>query len=109
MSHELRTPLNAIIGYSEMLQEEVQSLGAEQIAPDLERIRGAGRHLLSLINDVLDLSKIEAGKMDLFLEDLEVPLLLQDVADTVRPLMEKNGNHLEVVLEAGLGEIRPQT
>ena len=85
MSHELRTPLNAIIGYSEMLQEEAEDLGQDALAPDLEKINAAGKHLLGLINDILDLSKIEAGKMDLFLETFNVPDLVQDVAAIVRP------------------------
>ena len=72
MSHELRTPLNAIIGYSEMLQEDAADLGAEQLTADLKKINAAGKHLLELINDVLDLSKIEAGKMELYLEDFDV-------------------------------------
>ena len=72
MSHELRTPLNAIIGYSEMLQEEAQDQHAEGFVPDLQRIHAAGKHLLELINAVLDLSKIEAGKMELYLESFEV-------------------------------------
>ena len=72
MSHELRTPLNAIIGYSEMLQEDVEELEAEDIVPDLEKIRGAGKHLLALINDILDISKIEAGKMELYLERFDI-------------------------------------
>ena len=72
MSHELRTPLNAIIGYSEMLQEEAEDLGQEAFLPDLQKINAAGKHLLGLINDILDLSKIEAGRMDLFLETFEV-------------------------------------
>jgi signal transduction histidine kinase/CheY-like chemotaxis protein len=96
MSHELRTPLNAIIGYSEMLEEEAQDRGLEQLAPDLAKIHAAGRHLLALINDVLDLSKIEAGKMELFLEDFDVRALVQDVEATIRPLVEKNDNVLEV-------------
>src|SRR5213079_2691721 len=72
MSHELRTPLNAIIGYSEMLQEEAEDLGEEAFLPDLQKINAAGKHLLGLINDILDLSKIEAGKMELFLETFDV-------------------------------------
>ena len=72
MSHELRTPLNAIIGYSEMLHEEAEDLGQDAFLPDLEKIQGAGKHLLGLINDILDLSKIEAGKMDVLIEDFDV-------------------------------------
>jgi len=73
MSHELRTPLNAIIGYSEMLQEEAEDVGQEDFVPDLQKIHGAGKHLLALINDILDLSKIESGKMELFVEDFSGP------------------------------------
>src|SRR6185436_4719686 len=89
MSHELRTPLNAIIGYSEMLQEEADDLGQPGLKPDLERIYGAGKLLLSLINDVLDLSKIEAGKMTLFLETFDVRKLVHEVAATIQPLVQK--------------------
>jgi PAS domain S-box-containing protein len=96
MSHELRTPLNAIIGYSEMVQEEVEELEQQAIAADVAKIRTAGKHLLSLINDVLDLSKIEAGKMELHLESFDVPTLVEEVATTVRPLVEKNANRLEL-------------
>ena len=103
MSHELRTPLNAIIGYSEMLQEEVAELGQEALAPDLQKIHTAGRHLLSLINDILDLSKIEAGKTELYLERFDVHEMLQDVATTIRPLVEKNANRLEVQAADDLG------
>ena len=96
MSHELRTPLNAIIGYSEMLQEEAESSGYEDAVPDLKKIHGAGKHLLALINDILDLSKIEAGKMELFLETFEVRALVEEVRSTIQPLVEKNGNVMEV-------------
>ncbi len=96
MSHELRTPLNAIIGYSEMLQEDAQDMGQEDFVADLERIHGAGKHLLGLINDVLDISKIEAGKMDLFLETIDVGAMVQDVVNTIQPLVQKNGNTLTV-------------
>jgi GAF domain-containing protein/DNA-binding response OmpR family regulator/HAMP domain-containing protein len=96
MSHELRTPLNAIIGYSEMLQEEAEDIGQEGFLPDLKNIHAAGKHLLGLINDILDLSKIEAGKMELFLESFEIPGLVRDVVATIQPLVEKNGNTLEV-------------
>ncbi|HZO30102.1 MAG TPA: GAF domain-containing protein, partial [Chloroflexota bacterium] len=103
MSHELRTPLNAIIGYSEMLQEEAEETDAEAFLPDLQRINAAGKHLLGLINDILDLSKIEAGRMDLFLETFEVGRLVQDVESIVQPLMEKNGNSLIVTCPGDLG------
>ena len=98
MSHELRTPLNAIIGYSEMLQEEAEDLDADAFLPDLQRINSAGKHLLGLINDILDLSKIEAGRMDLFLETFEIDQMVKDVAAIVQPLVEKNGNTLIVDL-----------
>jgi signal transduction histidine kinase/CheY-like chemotaxis protein/ligand-binding sensor domain-containing protein len=106
MSHELRTPLNAIIGYSEMLQEEAHDLGQKDFVPDLEKIHGAGKHLLGLINDVLDLSKIEAGKMTLFLEDFDVSKLVKEVAATVQPLVTRNGNKLVVECAADLGTMR---
>jgi PAS domain S-box-containing protein len=96
MSHELRTPLNAIIGYSEMLQEEVEDLGQGEHAADLRKIQTAGRHLLSLINDILDLSKIEAGKMDLHLETFELTPMINDVVGTATPLARRNNNHLRV-------------
>jgi signal transduction histidine kinase len=96
MSHELRTPLNAIIGYSEMLREEAEDLGEQTFLPDLQRINAAGKHLLGLINDILDLSKIEAGRMDLFLESIEVNNLIRDVQAIVQSLVEKNGNVLIV-------------
>ena len=106
MSHELRTPLNAIIGYSEMLQEEVAELGQTALAPDLEKIHTAGRHLLALINDILDLSKIEAGKTELFLETFDVRQMLHEVTATVRPLVEKNANTLAIETHADLGAMR---
>ena len=105
MSHELRTPLNAIIGYSEMLEEEVNELGHPDLAPDLRKIQGAGKHLLALINDILDLSKIEAGKLELYLEDFDPGELIRDVATTIQPLVAKN--HNELVVEANeLGQMR---
>lgn len=94
MSHELRTPLNAIIGYSEMLQEEASEGGYDDFTPDLEKIRTAGKHLLALINDILDLSKIEAGKMELHLERFELDQMLGEVMTTIAPLVERNGNRL---------------
>ncbi len=102
ISHELRTPLNAIIGYSEMLEEEAQERGLEELAPDLSRIHGAGKHLLALINDVLDLSKIEAGRMELVLEDFDVGGLVREVEATILPMVAKNENELEVSC-AGIG------
>jgi signal transduction histidine kinase/CheY-like chemotaxis protein len=106
MSHELRTPLNAIIGYSEMLEEEAQDSGQESFIPDLKKINRSGRHLLDLINDVLDLSKIEAGKMELYLETFDIPNLLEDVSTTVQLLVQKNSNALEVRCPANLGAMR---
>ncbi len=103
MSHELRTPLNAIIGYSEMLEEESQDLGQDSFIPDLQKIHGAGKHLLSLINNILDLSKIEAGKMDLYLEPFEISPMIHDVASTVKPLVDKNANQLKIDCPPDLG------
>jgi signal transduction histidine kinase len=106
MSHELRTPLNAIIGYSEMLKEEAEDLAQPGLIPDLDKIHSSGHHLLGLINDILDLSKIEAGKMTLFLEEFEVDKLVGDVSATVVPLMEKNGNQLKVECAHDIGRMR---
>ena len=106
MSHELRTPLNAIIGYSELLLEDAAQEGHDALLPDLRRIQGAGRHLLGLINDVLDLSKIEAGRMDLYLETFDVREALMPVLDTVRPLVERGANRLEARWGASLGTVR---
>lgn len=106
MSHELRTPLNAIIGYSEMLQEEADDLGTKELVPDLQKIHAAGRHLLSLINDILDLSKIEAGKMTLFLENFDLAQMVREVATTVHPLISRNGNQLEIECAPSVGEMR---
>ena len=96
MSHELRTPLNAVIMYSELLQEEAQDRQVDGFIPDLDRIRGAAKHLLALVNGVLDLSKIEAGRMDLYLETFEVCSMIQDVATTAGALVQKKSNHLEI-------------
>jgi DNA-binding response OmpR family regulator len=95
MSHELRTPMNAIIGYSEMLMEEAEEMGQDDFIPDLSKIHGAGRHLLNLINDILDLSKVEAGRMELYLETFEIKSLIQETLSTIRPLIEQNANTLE--------------
>jgi signal transduction histidine kinase len=105
MSHELRTPLNAIIGYSEMLEEEAVDLNCEDILPDLQRIGNAGKHLLSLINDILDISKIEAGRMELYLESCEVSTTINDVTNTIQPLVKKNNNILIVNCPQDIGTI----
>jgi signal transduction histidine kinase/CheY-like chemotaxis protein len=97
MSHELRTPLNAIIGYSEMLQEMARDEGHDTLVSDLAKIRDAGRHLLGLINDILDLSKIEAGKMELYVESVDLPMLIGEVRAIVEPIVTGNDNTLEVV------------
>ncbi len=94
MSHELRTPLNAIIGYSEMLAEEAEEIGAEGFIPDLGKIHAAGNHLLALINDILDLSKVEAGKMELSPEEFDLERVVAEVAATVQPLLRKHENEL---------------
>ncbi|MFC4304959.1 response regulator [Cohnella boryungensis] len=102
MSHELRTPLNAIIGYSEMLMEEAGEIGETTIVEDLGKIRKSGQHLLGLINDILDISKIETGKMEIYAEPVELHDLVQDVVATVAPLIEKNGNRLVVEADGGV-------
>jgi signal transduction histidine kinase len=106
MSHELRTPLNAIIGYSELLQEEATDAGHDDMIPDLQRINNAGKHLLRLINSVLDLSKIEAGKMDLFIETFEIEDLVDEVAGTAEPLVAKNGNKFVLKMAPNLGKLK---
>ena len=106
MSHELRTPMNAIIGYSEMLMEDAEDDGNEDAAEDLKKIHGAGTHLLSLINDVLDLAKIEAGRMDVYVETFEIPKMVEDVVATIDTLVKKNGNQLNVQIDDAIGEMR---
>jgi signal transduction histidine kinase/DNA-binding response OmpR family regulator len=106
MSHELRTPLNAIIGYSEMLQEEAEESGGQAFVPDLKKIHTAGRHLLSLINDILDLSKIEAGKMELYLETFDLAVVLDDVVATAELLVKKKNNRLKIIRSGNLGTMR---
>ncbi len=106
MSHELRTPLNAIIGYSEMLQEEAEDMGEKHFVADLQKIHGAGKHLLGLINDILDLSKIEAGKMEIYLETFDIREVIQDVNSTIQPLIHKGQNRLDIRLADSVGEMR---
>ena len=106
MSHELRTPLNAIIGYSDLLIEEAEELNATDLVPDLDKIRSSGKHLLGLINDVLDLSKIEAGKMEISLETFDVSDVVMAAAAMVRPLVEKNGNTLDIAIQEDIGTMR---
>jgi signal transduction histidine kinase len=103
MSHELRTPLNAIINYSEMLQEDAQDSGSEDFLPDLERIQTAGKHLLDMISDILDISKIEAGHVTLYLENFDVATMIEEVMTTAQPLVEKKGNALALKTQGELG------
>lgn len=103
MSHELRTPLNAIIGYGELLEEEAEEMGEEEFVQDLQKIHSAGKHLLGLINDILDISKIEAGKMELYLENFEISKIVQEIVVTIQPLIDKNHNTLEVNCPDNLG------
>ena len=105
MSHELRTPLNAIIGYGEILQEDVKDVGQDDFIPDLQKICNSGKHLLTLINDVLDISKIEAGKMTLYCETFEIKKLIDEIEDIAQPLVAKNANTLEIEAPSELGEI----
>lgn len=105
MSHELRTPLNAILGYSDMLEEDARAEGRETAVSDLRKIHSAGKHLLSLINEVLDLSKIEAGRIDLVMEACQARPLIEDVLATIEPLASKNNNTLHVDCDVGDGLI----
>src|SRR5262249_5164009 len=106
MSHELRTPLNAIILYTELLRDEATDRGLEDFLPDLKKIHGAAKHLLVLINDVLDLSKIESGKLELVLETFEVPAMIRDVVTTIQPLAQKNADRLVVHCPDDVGGMR---
>ncbi|MFM8789184.1 MAG: response regulator [Chthoniobacterales bacterium] len=106
MSHELRTPMNAIIGYSEMLLEEAEDTGEKWMEPDLKKILSSAKHLLQLINDILDLSKIEAGRMTVFLEPVDIAQTARDVAATVEPLVAKNANTFELKCPPDTGSMR---
>jgi signal transduction histidine kinase/CheY-like chemotaxis protein len=105
MSHELRTPLNAILGYGEMLYEDCEDLGYDDLLPDLKKITSSGSHLLSLINNILDLSKIEAGKMELFVTSFEIESMVQTIKDVSEPLAAKNDNGFVINLEGALGSM----
>ena len=108
MSHELRTPLNAVIGITEMLKEDAEDLGQNDFLEPLDRIHRAGNHLLHLINEILDLSKIEAGRLELHIEEVDVGALIQDVATTAEALAARNGNRLEVRCPADLGTMHTE-
>ena len=105
MTHELRTPLNAILGFSELLQQDMEAAGNSSAVGDLQIIHSAGKHLLALINQVLDLSKIEAGRVEIMLQEVEVAPFVSDIFDMVEPLAEKNRNSLHLAIEEGLGMI----
>ncbi|WP_455375971.1 sensor histidine kinase [Kaarinaea lacus] len=106
MSHELRTPLNAIIGYSEIIEDEAVDAGYEEISTDLHKIRSAGKHLLSLINEILDLSKIEAGKMDLYVESVDVQKLVTETAETAQAIVAEKGNEFNVTINPEIENIQ---
>jgi signal transduction histidine kinase/CheY-like chemotaxis protein len=103
MSHELRTPMNAILGYSEMLIEDMDCVSQETMLQDLGKIQSAGKHLLNLINDVLDLSRIEAGKMTVYIESIDLKKVISNVVDTVSPVIDRNRNRLKVVCPDDIG------
>lgn len=105
MSHELRTPLNAIIGYSEMIQEDIDDYEKKEILEDVGKISSSGKHLLALINDILDLSKIEAGKIEFLFEEFDLAALLDEVFETFKPIAAKRGNQIEVIQDKNLNVI----
>jgi signal transduction histidine kinase/DNA-binding response OmpR family regulator/HAMP domain-containing protein len=106
MSHELRTPLNAIIGITEMLKEEAEETGDEPLVEPLNRIRHAGTHLLALINEILDLAKIEAGKLELHPEEIDLHVLIGEASMTADPLARRNNNHLKVEIASDIGRMQ---
>src|SRR5262249_8736245 len=105
MSHELRTPLNAIIGLTDMMVGNSSRFGAEKALEPLRRVLGAGRHLLALINDILDLSKIEAGRMELNLASFSLAPVIDEVVRTIEPLAAKNGNRVSVQCDGAIGKL----
>src|SRR5262249_3051376 len=106
MSHELRTPLNAIIGYCELMLEDPEHLDLKETAQDLRKIRSSGKHLLGLINDILDLAKIESGRMRLEISDFELNAVIQDLRDLMDPLIRAKRNKFAVELAPGLGRMQ---
>jgi signal transduction histidine kinase/pSer/pThr/pTyr-binding forkhead associated (FHA) protein len=106
MSHELRTPLNAVIGYSEIMMEDSDILSPAEMLSDLKKIHASAKHLLNIIDDILDLSKIESGRMEFYLENFEIRKLVFEVASTIQPLAEKNANQLKVHCPEEVGEMR---
>ena len=106
MSHELRTPLNAILGYGEMLAEDCEDLGYDDLLPDLKKITSSGIHLLSLINNILDISKIESGKMELYITSFEIEDVIDVIKDISAPLMSKNNNAFQCNIQDGIGAMR---
>jgi len=105
MSHELRTPLNAVIGYAEMLLEEADERALAESTDELRKVQGAGKHLLGLISDILDLSKIEAGRMDIHMETFDVADMLETVLGTIRPMLARNSNEIAISCPPALGFI----
>ncbi len=105
MSHELRTPLNTIIGYSEVIEDEANESGQEDLIEDIQTVRNAGEHLLGLINGVLDLAKVESGKMELYLETITLSSLVKEIAATIHPLVEENGNTLAIQQTEDIGSL----
>ncbi|EDN66873.1 two-component system sensory histidine kinase [Beggiatoa sp. PS] len=103
MGHELRTPMNAIIGYTEMLQEDVRERELEELLPDLQKIHGAGYHLLDLINNLFDMSRIDSSQMDLYIDTFDIAPMVQDIVSTITPLLEKQTNILKVECDPALG------
>ena len=105
MSHELRTPLNAIIGYSDLLREESEDYGYEEFIPDLQQIKDSGLHLLSIIQDILDISKLESGQMSIYEEDFDISTLINEVQSIIQPLINKNGNSFEIDCDSEIGNM----
>ena len=106
MSHELRTPLNAILGYGEMLAEDCEDMGYDDLLPDLKKITSAGSHLLSLINNILDISKIEAGRMELYLTSFDIETMIDTIKDVTSPLALKNENEFKINITGSLGKMK---